>query len=434
LDYSITEAQLMLQKEARRFLKNMCTEEFVREMEEDEFGFSPELWRKMADLDWIGLPFPEQYGGAGGSVLDLAILYEEMGRVMLPSPHLSTAILCGLTILEAGTEQQKTELLPRIIGGDLILALALSEPASCWEGKGWNAEGVNLQAKKESDHFIIDGSKLFVYDAHVANQLVCVTRTAGKNDAENGITLFLVDTTADGVTCTPQATTAGDKPNEVVFNNVNVTRDNIIGSLDSGWEPLSKSLKVGAILLCAEMVGAGQRALEIAVDYAKTRVQFEQPIGINQYVQEHCVNCLAYVDASRWMTYSAAWMLAEGLACDMEVASAKSWTSDAHEKVCWYAHQVLAGAGYMDDHGLLPLISRRGLAKRFYLGDSDFHLKTVLEQVKTWEAPKLPKGSRSGLWDNPPEQEVPAWEPWRERYEHIRKRKEERMQRLESSL
>jgi len=417
----------MLQKEARRFLKNNCTEEFVREMEEDEIGFSPALWRKMADLDWIGLPFPEQYGGTDGSVLDLAVLYEEMGRVMLPSPHLSTAILCGLTILAAGTEQQKTDLLPQIIKGDLIMALALSEPESSWEGGGWNAEGVSLKATEQDDHFIIDGCKLFVYDAHVANQIICVTRTSGKDGTEEGITLFLVDITTPGVKCTPQETTAGDKPNEVVFDNVKVSRDNIIGKPGAGWEPLSKSLQIGAVMLCAEMVGAGQRALEIAVDYSKTRVQFEQPIGINQYVQEHCVNCLAYVDASRWMTYSAAWMLAEGLDCDMEVAAAKSWTSDAHEKVGWHAHQVLAGAGYMDDHGLMPLLSRRGLAKRFYLGDSDFHLNTVLEEVKTWEAPKEPTGPRSGLWDIPTDQEVPAWAPWRERFEGIQKRKEERI-------
>ena len=429
----MTEGQVMLQKEARRFLENECTETFVRGMEEDEVGFSPALWRKMADLDWIGLSFPEQYGGVGGSVLDLAVLYEEMGRAMLPSPHLSTAILCGMTILAAGTEQQKTDLLPPIIHGDLILALALSEPQSCWEGNGWTAEGVSLNAIEEGDHFIIDGRKLFVYDAHVADQLVCVTRTAGKNESCDGITLFLVDRTATGVACTPQDSTAGDKPNEVVFDHVRVSRDNIIGRLAAGWGPLSKSLQVGAIMLCAEMVGAGQLALKIAVDYAKTRVQFEQPIGINQYVQEHCVNCLAYVDASRWMTYSAAWKLAEGLDCDMEVASAKSWTSDAHEKVCWHTHQVLAGVGFAEDHGLLPLLSRRGLAKRFYLGDSDFHLKTVLEQVKTWEAPKQPKGPSAGLWDIPPEREIPAWTPWRERYERIRKRREDRRRNRESS-
>ena len=433
MDYSRTEGQVMLQKEARRFLENECTEEFVREMEEDEVGFSPTLWRNMADLDWIGLAFPEQYGGVGGSILDLAVLYEEMGRAMLSSPHLSTAILCGLTILAAGTEQQKTDLLPRIIKGDLILALALSEPESCWEGNGWNVEGVSLKAIEEGEHFIIDGCKLFVYDAHVANQLICVTRTAGKNETRDGVTLFLVDTTAPGVVCTPQAATAGDKPNEVVFDHVRVSRDNIIGGLGAGWKPLSKSLQVGAVMLCAEMVGGGQRAQEIAVDYAKIRVQFEQPIGINQYVQEHCVNCLAYTDASRWMTYSAASKLAEGLDCDMEVASAKSWTSDAHEKVCWHAHQVLAGAGFMEDHGVLPLLSRRGLAKRFYLGDSDHHLKTVLEHVKTWEAPKQPKGPRAGLWDLPPEQEIPAWAPWRERYEHIQKRKEDRRRSRESS-
>jgi alkylation response protein AidB-like acyl-CoA dehydrogenase len=419
----------MLQKTARDFLEKECTENFVREMEEDEEGFSSALWSKIAGLGWLGLPFPEEYGGTGGTALDLAVLYEEMGRAMVPSPHLSTVVLCGLTILAAGSEEQKRNLLPRLVNGDLILALALTEPEPSWNGNGWDASGVTVRAIADGDDYVIDGSKLFVRDAHIADQLLVAARTSDGATPEEGVTLFLVDAASGGVACTPQAAIAGDKPSEVVFTQVRVPGSSMLGALGGGWAPLSGSLQVGAVMLSAEMVGAGQRALEIAVDYAKTRVQFEQPIGINQYVQEHCVNCLANVEASRWMTYRAAWKLSEGVTDGTDAAAAKAWTGDAHEKVCWHAHQVLAGAGYAEDGGVLPLLSRRGLAQKFYLGDADHHLRQVAEQVKQWGAPVPPRGKAAGLWNLPEERQVPAWKPWRDRFEQIQSRKEERRRR-----
>ncbi len=134
-------------------------------MERGEQGYSPEVWRKIADLGWLGLVYPEKYGGTGGNLLDLAVLYEEIGRAIFPSPHLSTVVLCGLTILNAGSEEQKAEILPKIAGGNLILALALTEPESSWDGKAWDAEGVTVRATPEGDDYIINGTKLFVHDA-----------------------------------------------------------------------------------------------------------------------------------------------------------------------------------------------------------------------------------------------------------------------------
>ena len=179
-------------------------------------------------------------------------------------------------------------------------------------------------------------------------------------------------------------------------------------------------------MLCAEMVGASQRLLELAVDYAKTRIQFEQPIGINQYVQEHCVYVLAEVDGSRWVTYQAAWMLSEGRPGGMEVAIAKAWTSDAVERAFWRAHSVMAGVGYTIDDGALPLYSRRAKGQQLYLGDTAHHMRKVAAQIDKWPAPEKPKGKRLGFWDIPEEEQKPAWQPWRERWEAIEKRKEER--------
>ncbi|MFC1864430.1 acyl-CoA dehydrogenase family protein [Chloroflexota bacterium] len=429
MDYSMSEEQEMLKKMARDFLETECSESFVREIEEDDDGYSPELWRKIADLGWLGLVYPEKYGGTEGSFLDLAVLYEEMGRAMFPSPHLSTVVLCGLTILAAGSEEQKADLLPKIVNGDLILALALTEPESTWDGKSWDAEGVTVPATPDGDDYIINGTKLFIHDAHIADYLLCATRTRDGAAPEDGVTLFLVDAKSPGISYTMLKTIAGDKQSEVVFDKVRVPKKNIVGGLNGGWAPLAKVLQQGAVLLCAEMVGAGERILELTVDYAKTRIQFEQPIGVNQYIQEHCVYLLSEVDGSRWVTYQAAWKITEDLPCDYEVAIAKAWASDAHERACWRAHQVHAGIGYTVDAGVLPLYSRRAKGQQLYLGDTAYHLEKVANQLEKWPTPEKPRGKPLGIWDVPEDEQVPAWQPWRERYEAIQRRKEERKKR-----
>ena len=393
MDFALSEEQEMLRKTARDFLEKECPERFVREVEKDEKGYSPGLWRQIAELGWLGIVFPEKYGGAGGSILDLAVLYEEIGRAMFPSPHLSTIVLCGLAILAAGNEEQKAEFLPKIAKGDLILALAVTEPSASWD-----AEGVTVRATADGDDYIIDGTKLFVHDAHIADYLLCVTRTEDAAVPEAGITLFLVDAKDRGLSYTLLKTTAGDKQSEVIFNKVRVPKGNRVGELNAGWPPLAKVLQQGAVMLCAQMVGAGQRILELTVDYAKTRIQFDHPIGINQYVQDHCVYLLSEVDGSRWVTYQAAWKLSEGLPCDMEVAIAKAWTSDAHERACWRAHQVFAGVGSTTEIGVPPLYTRRAKTDQLYLGDSAYHWKKIAQQLDGWTL-ELPKGKALGLWE-----------------------------------
>jgi alkylation response protein AidB-like acyl-CoA dehydrogenase len=426
MDFSLTEMQEKLKTEARAFLEKECPESFVREMEEDAEGFSPELWDKLAKIGWLGLAYPEQFGGRGGSFIDLALIYEEMGRAMLPAPYLSTVILCGLTILEAGSMKQKTELLPKIAKGELVLSLALTEPESSWDGTAWKPEGVTVRATPSGKDYVINGTKLFVHDAHIADYLLCVARTGEGKKPEDGITLFLVDAKSPGISFEILDTTAGDKQSEVHFKRVKVSKENIVGSLNKGWAPLEKVIKKGAVLLCADMVGAGQRVLELTVDYAKMRVQFDMPIGINQYVQDHCAFLLSEVDASRWLTYQAVWKINEGLPCETEIAMAKAWTSDSHERACWRGHQVLAGVGYEVDRGVLPLFSRRGKTKQLYLGDTDFYLEKLMQKIEKWPPPEKFRGKPLGIFDIPKEKQVPYWQPWRERWEEIEKRKKER--------
>jgi alkylation response protein AidB-like acyl-CoA dehydrogenase len=426
MDFSLSEEQEMLKTMARDFLEKECPESVVRDIEEDEDGYSPELWHKIADLGWLGLIYPEKYGGTGGSILDIAVLCEEMGRAIFPSPYLSTVVLCGQTILAAGSEEQKADLLPRIVSGDLILALALTEPESSWDGKAWDAEGVAVRATPDGDEYVIDGIKLFVHDAHVADHLLCVTRTRDSGPPEEGITLFLVDTKSPGINYTLLKTEGGDnKQSEVVLDKVRVPKKNIVGELNGGWAPLARAMQVGTVMLCAEMVGAGQRILELTVDYAQNRIQFDMPIGIHQLVQDYCVQILKDVDGSRWATYLAAWALGEGLPCDLEVAIDKAWTSDAHERSCWRAHQVFAGIGSTVDH-ILPLYTRRGNTSEHYLGNTRYHMEKVAQQLEALPPPKKPKGKPLGLWDPGRKEGLPTWSVWSEYYEGVQRRIEEK--------
>jgi 3-oxocholest-4-en-26-oyl-CoA dehydrogenase beta subunit len=333
MDFSLTKEQEMLKKEAHRFLEKECTEEFVREIEKGDLGYySKDLWKKIADLGWLGLIFPEQYGGLGGNLLDLAFIYEEMGKAMFPGPHLSTVVLCGTLILAAGTEKQKKTILPEITEGRRIFSLALTEPDSAWGEQTWEAAGISVKADLSGGQRVIDGVKLFVHDGLVADTFICAARTGKTENPEDGITLFLVDAKAPGITVTPLKTIANDKQCEVVFNRVRVAESDILGPVHGGWPFVEKALQAGAVMLCAQMTGAGEELLRLAVEHAKNRVQFDAPVGINQYVQGHCTDLVSDVDGCRYVTHQAAWKLSTGGFADYEAAVAKAWASEAFER------------------------------------------------------------------------------------------------------
>src|SRR3990170_1049278 len=190
MDLGLTEEQELLKSSAREFLEKECPETHVREMEEDEKGYSPDLWKKMAELGWQGLIIPEEYGGQGFTYLDLVVLTEEFGRALVPGPFLPTAVGGAIALLEAGSDDQKKEYLPKIASGEQIWTLAFTEPTARFD-----AEGVELEAKAEGDGFVLNGTKLFIRDAHVSDYMTVVART---KKGKNGITLFIVDAKSAG--------------------------------------------------------------------------------------------------------------------------------------------------------------------------------------------------------------------------------------------
>ena len=375
MDLGLSEEQEMLKTTARDFLEKECPKSLVRAMEEDDKGYSPELWRKMAEMGWMGLPLPEKYGGIGYTFLDLTVLIEEMGRTLLPGPFFSTVVLCALPILEAGTEEQKKQFLPRIAEGQMIMALALTEPTARYE-----ASAIETKASLDDGNYVIDGTKLFVSDANVADYLLCVARTKKGGDPKEGMTLFLVDAKSQGISTTLLKTIASDKQCEVIFDNVKVPKENMLGKLNQGWPIVEKIMAWGAVGKCAEMLGSSQQVLEMTVEYAKQRVQFGRPIGSFQAVQHHCANMATDVDGSRFITYQAAWMLSEGLPCTKEVSMAKGWVSDAHHRVCALGHQVHGGIGFTKEHDM-QLFFRRAKAQELMFGDADFHREKVAQEI-----------------------------------------------------
>ncbi|MCJ7523158.1 MAG: acyl-CoA/acyl-ACP dehydrogenase [Dehalococcoidia bacterium] len=375
MDLGLSEEQEMLKTSARDFLQKECPKKLVKQLDESDEGYSPELWQKIAGLGWLGLMSPDEYGGSGGSFLDLVVLLEEMGYNILPGPFFSTVVLGGPTILAAGNKEQKRELLPGIASGEIILTLALTEPSV-----GYDASSVKTTAVAHNGEYVINGTKLFVPDANVADLLLCVTRTKEAENPEDGITIFLVDAKSPGVECTLLKTLARDKQCEVLFNNASVPKDNILGELHRGWPVVQDVLQKATVAKCAEMVGGAQAALDMAVAYAKERIQFNRPIGSFQAIQHYCANMVSDVDGSRFVTYKAAWKVSEGLPATMDVAVAKSWTSDAYRRVTLLAHQIFGAIGFTMDHDM-HLYYRRAKASEMMFGDSAFQRAIVSREL-----------------------------------------------------
>lgn len=375
MDLGLSEEQNMLRMSAHSFLEKECPVTLVREMEEDERGYPPELWRKMAEMGWMGVVIPEEYGGIEGNFLDLTVLLEEMGRTLLPGPFFSTVVLGGLTILAAGNTMQKEELLPKIANGEMILTLAMTEASSRHD-----AAGIEVRATTEGDDYVINGTKLFVPNAHVSDYMVCAAKTRDGVSPEEGITLFLVDSKSPGISVTILETIAADKQCEVIFDNVRIPKENILGELDKGWSVLDKITQQAAVANCALMLGGAYQVIEMTVAYTKERVQFGRPIGSFQAIQHKCADMATEIDGARYITYQAAWKISEGLPSSIEVSMAKAWVSEAYRRTCGQGHQIHGGIGFTEEHNM-GLYFRRAKAMEIAFGDADYHRELIAQQL-----------------------------------------------------
>ncbi|MHC1578334.1 MAG: acyl-CoA dehydrogenase family protein [Dehalococcoidia bacterium] len=374
MDLRFTETQEILKKMAHDFLTTECPKTLVRELEQSEKGYSPELWKKVAELGWMGLIIPEEYGGMGYTFQDLIVLLEEVGRNILPGPLIAT-IVSTFPILEAGTEEQKKEFLPKIAQGQLIVTPALLE------GEGvFGASGIAVKATSEGDNFVINGTKLFVEMAHVADYLLCVTRTKDGGSPEKGITLFIVDSKTPGISWEVMPTIAADKLCEVRFKDVNVPKKNILGKVDEGWPIVETMLRKGAIAKSAESLGAIGTCVEMTVAYSKERVQYDRPIGAFQALQHKMADMWTAMQTSRYLIYETAWMESEGLPCAKEASMTKAYVNEVYKDVAKWAVRLHGGIATSSDHDI-PFYYRRSKAADIAFGGTDFHREIVAQKI-----------------------------------------------------
>ncbi len=376
MDISLSNIQIDIAREARRFLDKECPTDYAREMFEDERGFTEEIWGKMIDMDWMKVRIPEPYGGAGMDQMDLTMVLEEMGRAVLPGPFFSTVLLAAEAIMEAGNDSQKKRYLPGIAAGEIRGTLALHEPDG-----GGDLGYIQMEASADGDGFVLDGTKISVPDAHVADFLICAARTEQGNDPAQGITLFLVDLSADRVSVSILPTMDGTrKLCAVDFKGVRVGPEGVLGKLHQGWDPLSRVLGRAQVGLCAECVGGAQRAMEIATQYAKIRIQFDQPIGAFQAIKHRCAQMYVEVESSRSILYWAAWAQDYGDSHEAALAAsvAKAYCSEAFTRIATGGIQVLGGTGFAWENDM-HLYLKRAKANEQALGDPIYHRERVVQ-------------------------------------------------------
>ena len=375
MDMEFSEQQLRLMETARRFLEKEFPLTAVREQETTERGFSDEIWRKMAGLGWLGLPYPEEFGGYGLGNVDVVALTRELGRALCPSPYIPTIVLSGGAILAAGTEEQKGTYLPRIASGQLVIAFALQEA-----GPYWDPRGISARATASGDGYVISGEKMFVEFAGAADRLLVVARTTGDAPSTDGITTFLVDPRSHGVVLTPLGTMARDRQFRVTLNQVAVPASDVLGPVGQVWPALEMVVQRGVVAFCGYMVGASERVHEMAVEFAKQRVQFERPIGSFQAIQHYLAQAITEITGADTTTYYAAWSLDEGLPSREMVAKAKVMAGDTYKSTSALGAQIYGGLGFNEDVDT-TLFLRRGKQCQLSMGDSGYWEDVIAEEI-----------------------------------------------------
>jgi alkylation response protein AidB-like acyl-CoA dehydrogenase len=363
MDTTLDDGHEELGRIARQLFQARCPLTTVRQLEQDPLGYLPALWSEMARLDWLSLTYPESRGGSGGTLVDLTVIYQELGRALVPSPHLASAVIAGETLVGDQTGRHG-DLLASMVTGNAIVAPALTEPDACF-----GPEAVTVPSRITPAGYEIDGTKILVPYAHVATRLLVATRTEAGPD---GITLFLIDPAAEGVAITPMAN-IGDVPLfAVTFNHVLASAHDVVGEVAQGWSLLGPALDRATVLRCAEMVGAGKRLLELSVDYALQRKQFGRPIGQFQAVQFLCTNIAIDAHLIELLCHQAAWRLDSGLPARRQVSLAKAQASRAIQRIVHCAHEVHAGVAFMVETDV-QLYTRRAKHWEFDLGEARYH-------------------------------------------------------------
>jgi alkylation response protein AidB-like acyl-CoA dehydrogenase len=369
MEIKLNDDQQEMLRQARRFCENELPMKHVREMFEGAHECTGELWGKVVGMGWTALFVPEQYGGLGMGMLDLALVLQELGRAVAPVPLFATVLLGAGAVMEAGSDAQKRRYLAGVADGSLRGTLALSEPDS-----GADPAYIALAARRDGNGYVLNGVKIGVPDAGTAHFLVVAAR------APEGITLFVVDLPAPGVSITPLPTMDGTrKLSAVEFRDARLGPESVLGEPGQGWEPLARTLGKAAVGLAAECVGGGERAMEIAAEYARVRVQFDQPIGSFQAVKHRCAQMYVDTESSRSIMYWAAWAQdqPDEAQAALAASAAKVHCAEAYKTTAASAVQVLGGTGFSWEHDI-HFYLKRAKGNEAALGDGVYHRNRVV--------------------------------------------------------
>jgi alkylation response protein AidB-like acyl-CoA dehydrogenase len=373
MDFGLSEEQEMLQQSAREFLSRECPPTFVREMYKDQDGFSRELHRKMAEQGWTGLLIPEAHGGLGLTMLDMAVLLEEMGRAVVPGPFLFSSVLFALGVMLGGSTAQKKLWLPRIVSGEVIGALAFLEAEDRLD-----AAGVALKAKKSRDGYVLSGVKMFVPFAAVADVLLIAARTSGRGEA--GVSLFLVERESPGITLSPlNIFDQTRRVYEVEFKNVVAPKTALVGKEGEGWKILVRLLDAACVALAADSLGGSQKALEMAVEYTKVRTQFNRPIASFQALKHMAAEMASAIEPARSLVWYAAHTFDTRPREAPRAASlAKARLSDVYAYTTNQAVQMHGSIGFTWEHDM-HFWFKRAKWNEFAFGDATYHRERLAQ-------------------------------------------------------
>ncbi|MGH7786325.1 MAG: acyl-CoA dehydrogenase family protein [Candidatus Binatia bacterium] len=367
MDFGLNQDQQLLQQSAAEFLASECPPSLVRELARDEDGYPRALYQQRAALGWMGLIIPEHYGGAGLTMLELALLMEQLGRAVVPGPYFSSAVLATLAVLHGGSAAQRKAWLPRLAAGEVQGALAWLE-----ESDRLDAAGVAARARKTRGGYRLSGTKLFVTDAHVADVLIGAFRTGAQ--AEAGVTLFVVPRDTPGVTVAPlHSIDVTRRPNEVRFDDVDLPASAVLGGEGKGWKTLARVADGAAVALAADSLGGSQRALELAVEYAKVREQFGRTIGSFQAVKHMAAEMVSEIEPARSLLWYAAYAQ-DALPREAARAAsmAKACLSDVYSRTTNRSVQIHGGIGFTWEHDI-HFWFKRAKWNEYAFGDATYH-------------------------------------------------------------